>query len=114
MTISDLSDVLNAININGILAQFKHFGWKTAPTGDYGVFSEDGGDQFDANNQNAEQSTTGTIDYFTRDDTGTAQRAIETALKNIQQEFVFAWNLNTIQYEQDTGYIHFEWAFSFA
>jgi len=22
-----------------------------------------------------------------------------------------AWQLNSVQYEQDTGYIHYEWAF---
>ena len=49
----------------------------------------------------------GTVDYFTRDDSGTPQATIEAALEGIP----CAWYLNSVQLETDTGYIHYEWVF---
>lgn len=113
MTITDLNNALNSVTINGAPALFKHFGWSSAPVGDYGVFSEDGSEFFVSDDRNTESTLTGTIDYFTRDDSGAPKSAIESALRSLQNTNAFAWNVNTIQYEQDTGYIHYEWAWEF-
>lgn len=84
---------------------FAHFGWSRALAGDYGVWAEDGANDLRADDIHSEHITQGTVDYFTRDDSGTPQAAIEAALDN----GAIAWYLNSIQFEDDTGYIHYEW-----
>lgn len=84
---------------------FAHFGWSHAPSGDYGVWAEDGANDLNADDIHNEHVTQGTVDYFTRDDSGTPKRVIEAALNN----GTVAWYLNSIQFEEDTGYIHYEW-----
>ena len=85
---------------------FKHYAWAPAPPSEYGTYQEDGADDFLANGNHAEKGITGTIDYFTRNDDGSVQQTIEDAL-----EGVCAWRLNSIQYENETGLIHYEWVF---
>ena len=77
------------------------------PGWDYGVYAEDGANDFNADGEHAEKAVQGTVDYFTRDDSGTPQTTIEAALEGLN----VPWYLNTIQYEDDTGYIHYEWVF---
>ena len=84
---------------------FAHFGWSKAPAGDYGMFAEDGANDLEAGNIHAEQALTGTVDYFTRDASGACKAVIEAALESSCE----AWYLNSVQYEDDTGYIHWEW-----
>lgn len=85
--------------------RFAHFGWSEAPEGDYGVWSEDSGDDLVANNVHAERGTAYTVDLFTRDDSTAPRRATETALNSLR----CGWRLDTIMYENDTGYIHLAW-----
>lgn len=84
---------------------FAHYAWSHAPSGDYGVYAEDAGADFEADGIHAEKALEVTVDYFTRDDSGTPQATIESAL----EAFNRPWYLNTIQYEDTTGYIHYEW-----
>lgn len=86
---------------------FAHYAWSKAPDGDYGTYSENRGDDLTADNKHIEKGTEGFISYFTRDDSGTPRVMIETALSNLG----IPWYLNSIQYENDTGYIHYEWWF---
>ncbi len=86
---------------------FAHFGWSKAPSGDYGVWAEDSANDLMAGNVHVEKAVEGTVDYFTRDDSGTPKAAIEAALNNGE----IAWYLNSIQFEDDTGYIHYEWVY---
>ena len=89
---------------------FAHHAWSKAPTGDYGVYAEDGEQTIWADGHRRDFSLTGTVDYFTRDDSKTPRETIEAALNGID----IAWYLNSIQYESDTGYIHYEWVFEVA
>lgn len=84
---------------------FAHFGWSKAPAGDYGVYAEDSGNDFLADDDHAEKGTLCYVHLFTRDDSGVPQKAVETALRGLRMP----WDLNTVQYENDTGYIHYEW-----
>ena len=93
----------NALQQTGY--RFAHFGWSPAPEGDYGAWSEDSGDDFIANNVHAERGTSYTVDYYTRDASGTARDTIERALHGLR----CGWRLDTIMYENDTGYIHYAW-----
>jgi len=82
-----------------------HHGWSKAPCGDYGVYAEDYSDDLEANNRHVESGTYVYVHLFTRDDSGAPKRSVEAALNGL----AMPWSLNTVQYENDTGYIHFEW-----
>lgn len=86
---------------------FAHFGWSKAPSGDYGVYAEDDQLALYADNKPVEKVLQGTIDYFTRDDTGTPQTVIEAAL----EKYRVPYRMESIQFEPDSGYIHCEWVF---
>lgn len=92
--------------LTGTGYSFEHYGWSKAPAGDYGVYAEDGGNDLEADGKHAEKALTGTVDYFTRDDSDTPRTTIEAAL-----ETCCVWSLNSIQFEPDSGYIHYEWVF---
>jgi len=79
----------------------------TGQTGNYIVWAEDGeGDAVNADGQKVERALTGTIDYFTKTENDPVVQQIEAALDS---DDGIAWQLNSVQYEQDTGYIHYEW-----
>lgn len=82
-----------------------HFGWSKNPEGDFGVYAEDSGEDFQADGEHAEKGTNVYVHLFTREDSGAPQRAVEAALNGLRMP----WYLNTVQFEPDTGYIHYEW-----
>ncbi len=98
-----MDELINALALTGY--QFAHFGWSKAPAGDYGVYAEDGANDLIAGNKHVEKVLQGTVDFFTRDDSGYPKVAIELALDSVP----VAWYLNSIQFESDTGFIHYEW-----
>lgn len=100
-----LTALKNALTATGI--SFAHFGWDVAPPGDYGVYAEDAAGHFYADNQMTSQSCEGTVDLFTRAEGDTAKNKVQTALDSIG----CSWRLNSVQYEEDTRYIHYEWVF---
>lgn len=103
-----LDALTTALNSTGY--KFAHHAWSKAPNGDYGTYAEDDERSIWADGHGADYSLIGTIDYFTRDDSKTPRRTIEAALNGID----ISWYLNSIQYESDTGYIHYEWVFEVA
>ncbi len=100
-----LSDIVAALTATGY--SFAHYGWSHSPDGDYGVYAEDGANDLEADDQHAEKVIEGTVDYFTRNDSGAPKTVIEAALDASGA----AWKLNSVQFENDTGYIHYEWIF---
>lgn len=84
---------------------FRHWAWSHAPGGDYGVWREYSGEDLEADNVHAEQGTRCYVHLFTRDDSSAPRRKVEAALTSLRA----AWRLESTQYEEDTGYIHFEW-----
>ena len=75
------------------------------------VWQEDGeGDSFHAGNCKAEQAIHGTVDYFTQQEYDPAVDAIQDALEGIRA----GWSLASVQYEEDTRLIHFEWEWTVA
>lgn len=102
MTLHDLRDLLLTVTPNTY-----HYG-ATKAEGNYIVWAEDG--QISAayaDNKMVLQSIQGTIDYFTKDEFDPAFDLIQTKLNSTD----LSWGLNSIQHEQDTGYIHYEWLF---
>lgn len=101
-----MDELKNALLSTGY--SFAHHAWSSAPQGDYGVWAEDSqGGSVWGDGKMLNQSIQGTIDYFTRDDSASPLTVIQSALDNAGISFY----LNTVQFEDDTGYIHYEWVF---
>lgn len=100
MTVEQLGDALNNTGF-----RFAHFAWSHAPAGDYGVYAEDEAEDFLADGHHTEKAIQCAVDLFTRTEGNVPKDAIENALEALNAP----WYLNTVQYEDDTGYIHYEW-----
>lgn len=102
------SALLAALQATGI--PFAEAAWKTRPAGDYGVIMLDGdGDVLRADDTITNRATDGSIDLFAHGKALDKVHAIQTALFSACGS---AWELNSIQYEANTGYTHYEWYFS--
>lgn len=71
----------------------------------YIVWAEDGDNDLMAGNVHSERCLTGTVDLYTRMDGDPLFTAIPAALEGIGA----AYYLNSVQYEEETGLIHYEW-----
>lgn len=104
-----METLAQALNSTGY--PFAHFGWASDAIErkrDHGVYAEDGGKNFTGDGHQTERTTIGTVDFFTRDDSETPRNTIEAALNGLE---CCAWYLNSVQFEEDTGFIHLEWVF---
>lgn len=99
---SALAAALAEANLN-----FAHHAWSKAPDGDYGTYAEGSGNDLEADSVHAERGTDCYLNYYTRDNSGTPRTTIEGILNSLR----IPWYLNSVQYENDTGYIHYEWVF---
>lgn len=72
----------------------------------YAVWAEDGqADASYADNHMDEMVLEGTIDYYTRIEDDPLVKEFQKAMNKADM----SWGLNSIQYEEKTGYIHYEW-----
>ena len=76
----------------------------------YFVWQEDGANDLQAENAHAEQSVTGTTDLFTKQELDPWAAGLEASLS----EYQIAWYLNSVQFEEDTGFWHYEWVWEVA
>lgn len=100
MKLTDLRDLLLTIGVDVF-----HY-YATQQSDNYIVWAEDGeADSTNGDNQKTDQVIQGTIDYFTNEEFDPNVEAIQEKLNAAE----ISWRLNSIQYEEDTGYIHYEW-----
>ncbi len=100
MKLSDLRDLLLTIEV----PVFHYHAYKQPDK--YIVWAEDSeGNSSSADNQKTNQSIQGTIDYFTKTEFDTNIELIQEKLNSAE----ISWGLNSVQYEEDTEYIHYEW-----
>lgn len=84
--------------------------WRPNMSAPFAVWAEDGeADAFDANNRKKEQILTGYVDYYTKDEFDTTADLIQDALLSLQGDTSFAWRLDSVQYEEQTNLIHYQW-----
>lgn len=76
----------------------------------YTVWQEDGADQLEADNCVAELSPSGTLDYYTKTELDPNVDVIQAVLNSLP----IAWSLNSVQFEEDSGIIHYEWVWSWS
>lgn len=91
------------------LGEFALFGWSHAPSDNYGVVSVDGQNALRASNSLTEKVQEGTIDWFCRNPHSTVPEGVGDAL----DELGASWYLNSVQYENDTGLLHWEWVWQY-
>lgn len=71
------------------------------------VWAEDGESESQwGNNHMLEQVLSGTVDYYTHDEYDGVIDLIQDALNSIE---TCGWNLESVQYEDETNLVHFEW-----
>ncbi len=86
---------------------FAAYGWDNAPSGTYGVISLEGQeDSVVGDNQIHTQSIRGSVDLFVQGISTTDAVTVQNAINGL-----VAWRLNSIQYEDDTKLVHYEWIF---
>lgn len=73
----------------------------------YLVWMEDGANDHVSDNAHTEIVMTGTIDLFTLDENDPLMESVPQVLNALP----CAWSLNSVQYEEDTELIHYEWEF---
>ena len=71
----------------------------------YFVCQEDGANDFLAGNKHLEKAVTGTTDLYTKLEFGPWKEAFEASL---DRRGIW-WSLNSVQYEENTGFTHYEW-----
>lgn len=76
----------------------------------YLVWMEDGSNDLFADNVHAEKICQGTIDLYTNQENDPLMESVPEALEGIGA----AYYLNSVQYEEDTGLIHYEWVWEVA
>jgi hypothetical protein len=100
MILADIGNALKSVTTNC------HHYKAHKQTNRYIVWAEDG--QANAgygDNKMTTQVITGTVDYFTREEYDDNFDKIQSALNSLN----IGWQLNSIQFEDDTGFIHYEW-----
>lgn len=75
----------------------------------YIVWAEDGDNDLTADNIHAERIYQGTIDLYTKTEDDPLMESVPEALEGIGA----AYYLNSVQYEEGTGLIHYEWVWEY-
>lgn len=71
----------------------------------YAVWGEDSRNDFIAGGKHAEKAWQGTLDYYTK----VENDPVVTELEDVLEKNTMTWYFSSIQYEEETGLIHFEW-----
>lgn len=71
----------------------------------YFVWQEENANDLSADNLHTERATRGTTDLYTKIEFDPWKKEFEKAL----EESGIAWYLNSVQYEEDTEFYHYEW-----
>lgn len=76
--------------------------------GDYCVWAEDTeAESVHGDNIKQKQTLQGTVDFFTKTEFNPKVDSIQNAMNTAE----ISWRLSSVQYEDETGYIHYEWVF---
>lgn len=71
----------------------------------YFVWQEDGSNDLSGDNGHVETAVTGTTDLYTKQEFDPWADALGESLSS----YGIPWTLDNVQYEEDTGFYHYEW-----
>ena len=71
----------------------------------YFVWQEDGSNDLSGDNGHVETAVTGTTDLYTKQEFDPWADALGESLSS----YGISWTLDNVQYEEDTGFYHYEW-----
>lgn len=74
----------------------------------YFVWGENGADDLEASNVHAEKAVTGYTDLYTKQEFDPWKDRLEESF----DKYGIFWSLNSVQYEEETGFTHYEWYWS--
>lgn len=74
----------------------------------YFVWGEMGQDDLEASNIHAEKAVTGYTDLYTKIEFDPWKDQLEESF----DKYGIFWSLNSVQYEEETGFTHYEWYWS--
>lgn len=107
--------LVDGLTVNGKLSCDVYHYWRPNMGAPFCVWAEDG-EQYtsiQADNHKAEQAVTGYVDYYTKVEYDPNLDTIQTILNEIN-DFPFGWRLDSVQYEDETNLIHYQWIWSMA
>ena len=91
----------------GLSVSVFHYTRPQTATNRYGVWQEEGGtNSFHADNGEAEHAVSGSLDYYTKEEFDGAVDEIQEVLADLPG---CSWELTDVQFEEDTGLIHYTW-----
>lgn len=100
-----MSKLLDRLKDIGI--PFAMYRWESKPSAPYGLLSIEGGAGATTGDDTIiDQAVRGSIDLFAPDPSPAWPRQVQDAINGH-----CAWSLNSVQYEEDTRLIHYEWLF---
>lgn len=76
----------------------------------YFVWQEDGSNDLAGDNGHGETAVTGTTDLYTKTEFDPWAEALGESLSS----YGISWTLDNVQYEEDTGFYHYEWLWEVA
>lgn len=83
-----------------------HYTKATKASVPYAVWAEDSeASSFHADSRKAEQVISGSLNYFTK----TEYDSVCDDIQSMLNETAVEWYLSSVQYEPETGLIHYEW-----
>lgn len=107
MTLQQKLERLGTLLVNAVGTNVYHY-WRPRLTPPYCIWAEDGEDTaLDGDDHKAEQSVGGYIDYYTLTEYDPVLDTIQEALNSA--DFPLGWRLDSVQYEDDTNLIHYQW-----
>lgn len=102
-----IRDILNATSAYG---RVYHYERPKEKPQSFIVWQEAGeADSTDSDNRKQEQQINGTIDLFTKEEYDHLVDEVQEALNSAEN---IGWRLSSVQYEDETEYIHYEWEFN--
>lgn len=102
-SLKKVGDALGSLQKQGLkVNHYRRFG-SDAP---YCIWQEDSDEGMEADNKKAEQGIAGTVDLYTLTEYDGNIELIQAKLDSIEN---LSYRINSIQYEEDTNLIHYEW-----
>lgn len=114
MTLQQKLERIGTALVAGIGDNVYHY-WRPQMQAPFCVWAEEGeDDSFDADNQKKEQVIGGYVDYYTKLEYDPSLDAVQDVLRGLAADMSFGWRLDSVQREDETELIHYQWRWSVA